>query len=178
MDSTAPSDRTTLLRRTTTVLHHGREVVGALGTVASSMVGGPSSRGGVAILIDHTGRMLMVQARYRRTWTLPGGFLQPNEDPELGIRRELTEEVAFPVDAPTPPLMLKLHRRHHEEHVAVQQLDRAVAIKLHIVTWELRTMRWCRPDQMPPLHAVAQWVLADEHGLVAVDGRRWKTSVG
>jgi ADP-ribose pyrophosphatase YjhB (NUDIX family) len=176
MNSTSPQRRATMLHRTTTVLHHSREVVGALGTVAGSLLGGPRSRGGVAILIDHTGRMLMVQARYRRTWTLPGGFLQTGEDPEVGIRRELSEEVAFPAEAATPPLVLHLDRRHHEEYVAVQQLERAVAIKLHIVTWELRTLRWCRPSEMPPLHAVAKWVLGDEHGLVAVDGERWKVS--
>jgi ADP-ribose pyrophosphatase YjhB (NUDIX family) len=175
MNSTSPSEPSPL-GKTATVLSHTREVVGALATVAKSKVGGPVSRGGVAILIDHTGRMLMVQARYRRTWTLPGGFLQPNEDPELGIRRELTEEVAFPNDAATPPLVLKLQRRHHEEHVAVQQLERAVAIRLHIVTWELRTMRWCRPSEMPPLHAVARWVLGEEHGLVTVTDERWTVS--
>jgi ADP-ribose pyrophosphatase YjhB (NUDIX family) len=164
MESTAPVQR---------FMKHGKEVAAALVTVGRSMTGGPRSIGGVCVLIDHTGRLLLVQARYRKGWNLPGGFLSATEDPAQGIRRELTEEVAYPTSAPTPPVILTFPRRNHDEYVSALQLDRAVAIQLHVVTWELSEMRWCLPSEMPPLHAITTGILHTEFALVTNDDGRW-----
>ncbi len=162
--------------RTAIVGGHAREVFGALTTVARAATGGPRARGGVALLIDHTGRMLFVHARYRKQWNLAGGFLNPVEDPVAGIRRELTEEIAFPPEAPSPPLALIIHRKNHDEHVAVAQLDRATAIRLHVVTWELRGFRWCTPVDMPQLNDFTRYLLDPNLGLVVAEGNRWRVA--
>ncbi len=156
-----------------TVSEVSREVIFGVRTMAGSMLGGPRSRGGVALLLDHTGRLLLVHARYRKQWNLPGGFLAPNEDPEAGIRRELTEEVSLPASSPAVPLVLIQQRRHHDEHVAVAQLDRDIALKLRLSSWELRAIRWCGPHEMPSLHPITLSVLEPSCGLIVADGKRW-----
>lgn len=156
-----------------TVSEVSREVFSGVKTMGVSMLGGQRSRGGVALLLDHTGRLLLVHARYRKQWNLPGGFLGPDEDPEAGIRRELTEEVSLPADAPPIPLRVIQSRRHHDEHVACAQLHRDVAIKLRLSSWELRGMRWCGPHELPSLHAITLSVLAPEYGLIVANGKRW-----
>ncbi|BAJ25998.1 MULTISPECIES: NUDIX hydrolase [Kitasatospora] len=54
--------------------------------------------GGVAVL-DGSGRVLTVRRRpedtYGGQWELPGGSLDPGEDPERGAARELAEETGL-----------------------------------------------------------------------------------
>ena len=56
-------------------------------------LGSPSYTLGAACLIEHDGKVLLVQTAYRRTWSLPGGLLDRREPPLDGLRREVREEV-------------------------------------------------------------------------------------
>lgn len=50
-----------------------------------------------AVITDAAGRMLLAhwnEARHA-AWTLPGGGLEPGEDPERAVRREVHEETGF-----------------------------------------------------------------------------------
>jgi ADP-ribose pyrophosphatase YjhB (NUDIX family) len=49
----------------------------------------------VAIVIDRRGILLCRRAAepFRGTWDLPGGFLEADEPPQRGLRRELREEL-------------------------------------------------------------------------------------
>lgn len=53
-----------------------------------------------AVITDAQGRVLLLQHRFRpgNDWGIPGGFLQPGEQPEAGLRRELREEVGLEVE--------------------------------------------------------------------------------
>jgi 8-oxo-dGTP diphosphatase len=53
-----------------------------------------------AVITDAQGRVLLLQHRFRPGlgWGIPGGFLQPGEQPEAGLRRELREEVGLEVE--------------------------------------------------------------------------------
>lgn len=48
-----------------------------------------------ALIVDEQGRVLLLQQRFRAGsgWGIPGGFLQPGEQPEAALRRELREEI-------------------------------------------------------------------------------------
>jgi ADP-ribose pyrophosphatase YjhB (NUDIX family) len=49
------------------------------------------SVGGIAV--DGRGRILLVNPSYKARWDLPGGILEPGEDPVSGLRREIAEEL-------------------------------------------------------------------------------------
>lgn len=60
--------------------------------------GAPVSAALVALW--HSGRVLMVFDRYRRSWELPGGSIEPGESPRQAALRELMEESGQQPDAP------------------------------------------------------------------------------
>lgn len=67
-----------------------------------------------ALLIDPGDRVLLVKLDFPSTgwvgWVLPGGGIEPNEDPATALRRELWEETGL-VDAFIGPVVCR--RRHH-----------------------------------------------------------------
>jgi len=55
--------------------------------------------GAAAVLIDSSGRVLLVRHGYgRRNWELPGGAALPGEPPDATARRELHEETGLSLD--------------------------------------------------------------------------------
>ncbi|MEZ3161839.1 NUDIX hydrolase [Microbacterium sp. BWT-B31] len=52
-----------------------------------------------AVITDDDGRVLLAHWNEsgRSGWTLPGGGLEPGEDPENAVRREVTEETGYRV---------------------------------------------------------------------------------
>ncbi|MEU7322577.1 NUDIX hydrolase [Streptomyces griseoviridis] len=50
-----------------------------------------------ALMRDRAGRLLLVNPTYKSGWDLPGGMAEDNEAPEEALRRELREELDFPV---------------------------------------------------------------------------------
>ncbi len=53
-----------------------------------------------AVVFDARGRILLLQHRFRpgSGWGIPGGFIQPREQPEAAIRRELREEIGLEIE--------------------------------------------------------------------------------
>lgn len=58
------------------------------------------SVGVAAVIIDDSGRILLVEHSYhpRFPWGLPGGWIGDDEDPAVAIVRELREELQLEVD--------------------------------------------------------------------------------
>jgi ADP-ribose pyrophosphatase YjhB (NUDIX family) len=69
-------------------------------------LGSPSYTLGAACMIEHDGKVLLVQTAYRRTWSLPGGLLGRGEPPLDGLRREVREEVSLEVDVVGDPIVI------------------------------------------------------------------------
>jgi ADP-ribose pyrophosphatase YjhB (NUDIX family) len=66
----------------------------------------PSYTLGAAAMIEHDGKVLLVQATYRRTWSMPGGLLARRETPLDGLRREVREEVGLEIEVSSPPIVI------------------------------------------------------------------------
>ncbi len=53
-----------------------------------------------ALTLNQQGRLLLVQRAiepYKNYWDIPGGFLEPGEDPETGAIREMEEETGLQI---------------------------------------------------------------------------------
>jgi len=53
------------------------------------------------ILRDHTGRILLVDPKYKPDWDMPGGMAEANEPPHQAVQRELTEELGVDLQVGT-----------------------------------------------------------------------------
>lgn len=53
-----------------------------------------------AVILDPQNRVLLLQHRFHpgTGWGIPGGFINPQEQPEDALRRELREEIGLEVD--------------------------------------------------------------------------------
>jgi ADP-ribose pyrophosphatase YjhB (NUDIX family) len=127
----------------------GREIAGIGRRKVRGLVGGTPGRGGVVIVLDGDGRVLLVRAVYRRSWTPPGGFVADDEDPLDGALRELREETTLQA---TGRLVDRIERHGHVEHVVVAD---TVSGRPEPASWEIRSVVWHAPTDHRVLHRVA-----------------------
>ncbi len=142
-------------------------------TRLTGAITGARTHGGVGILINHQGQVLMFFARYRSSWNFPGGWANQNEDPAEAITRELREEVAYPADGPALTIVHSSPTPRHTEYFAMAFVDANVADRLHSVSWEIRSIRWCGPHEMPRLHPRTQDLLSNGEGVLSQESGRW-----
>ena len=151
-----------------------RELIRILARVAAARLRlGPDTHGTTCAVLDDRGRLLLVKTRYHRGWSPCGGFLDPGEDPVMGMRRELTEEVGLPADAPDPVHCMDVNRPHHQDHAFALQLDQHQAAALHVASWELSALGWFTPRDLPRMANIESTVVAERVGLLRADQGRW-----
>ena len=62
----------------------------------------PGHTVGALCLIEHEGRLLMLDQLHRKGWTLPGGLLNRGEDAATAVTREVAEETGLRVEVTLP----------------------------------------------------------------------------
>jgi ADP-ribose pyrophosphatase YjhB (NUDIX family) len=135
------------------------DLAGILVRVVRGLLGGQQSHGGVVIALRN-GSVLLVHARYRRSWTTPGGFLADGEDPLTGALRELKEETGL---TGTGKLVGSDFRRGHTDYVVVAD---TLSGEPRCASWEIREVRWFAPSELPPLHPITSRLLVGPLALV------------
>ena len=79
---------------------------------------------GALCLLEHDGRLLMLQQSHRWGWTLPGGLVDRGETAAQGVCREVFEEVGLHVEVGLPIGTVVDARQHRVDvifHVPVRQ---------------------------------------------------------
>ncbi len=104
--------------------------------------------GAAAVIMDESGAVLLVEHVYhpRFEWGLPGGWVDVDEDPALGILRELREELAL---AARVSQVLHVAKTAHN-HIDIAYLCVAES-PIGKLSHELLAYRWVAAADMPPL---------------------------
>nr|MBA3770330.1 NUDIX domain-containing protein [Blastocatellia bacterium] len=91
---------------------------------------------GKVLILDHV-------LRPGSGWGLPGGFMEPFEQPEKSIRRELKEEVGLEL-AKVRLVIVRNFRRH------IEVIYRADAVgEARVMSREIIQFGWFDPSQLP-----------------------------
>jgi ADP-ribose pyrophosphatase YjhB (NUDIX family) len=108
----------------------------------------PGHTVGALCLVEHDGRLLMLNQRHRRGWTFPGGLLNRGENAETAVVREVEEETGLRV-----------------------QVELPFAIVVDASSRRVDILYWVQADSAPEVRAsgealTAEWVSLTDMGLV------------
>jgi 8-oxo-dGTP diphosphatase len=101
-----------------------------------------------AVILDSQNRVLLLEHRFRpgNGWGIPGGFINPQEQPEDAIRRELREEVGVELEQ-LEIAFIKTLRQYQQ----IEIIFRASAYNNpQPNSLEIRRAEWFDPATLPP----------------------------
>ena len=103
--------------------------------------------GAVAVVMDENGRFLMLKHVFHphAPWGLPGGWLKRNEDPRVGVLREIKEETGL--TAVIGSLLVLTHETQ-PPHIGIAYLAHAQATELTL-SGEIIDGDWFDTDNLP-----------------------------
>ncbi|MGE0821683.1 MAG: NUDIX hydrolase [Candidatus Binatia bacterium] len=119
----------------------------------------PRVTGAVCLLV-HEDTVLLIRNTYGRAgWTFPGGMLRRHEPPDLGVQREVQEEVGITVD--TVQHLGQFTGRQAYRRDTVHVFAAWVSSPhVQIDPGEILEARWYSLTNLPPLSTYAQRALA------------------
>jgi 8-oxo-dGTP diphosphatase len=114
----------------------------------------PNFTVGAVSLVEHDGRLLLVQLAYRSRWGAPGGLLNPGEDAEAAARREVREEVGVGIETLGPPEVVVDPESRRVDIVFRARLAAGVdPAAARAVSAEITEAAWFDLDHLPALQA-------------------------
>lgn len=129
---------------------------------------------GALIAAWYDGQLLLVKNSYRRDYTLPGGYVRPDETPEQGAARELREEVGAEVSPSDLRLAYsdtKLYE-NRRDHVTICEVQLDQPIELEVDNREVVWAGFRRPDEvlsLPIVPHLREYLLAVRDGVSETD---------
>ncbi len=128
-----------------------------IGRIAASRLGGVDTRGVLVVVTNDANEILLVKARYRTRWSLPGGWVDPGESFVDAASREVAEETGIEVDG-EPVLLGELVRTHHVDRI---YLARRGGPSVRPTTpWEISAVQWVAAASLPALSSTSVQALA------------------
>jgi ADP-ribose pyrophosphatase YjhB (NUDIX family) len=99
------------------------------------------------VIRDNEGRVLLLEHAFRAgsAWGIPGGFVNPREQPEAALRRELREEVGLELETVELAFVRTL--------TTVDQLEIVFTARARGDARprdaEIKSLQWFAPDALP-----------------------------
>jgi len=132
--------------------------------------------GAISIIERPDGHVLLVRQAYRQRWGVPGGLLKRGEDPAVGARREVFEEVGIAIELMGPPAVVVDARPQRVDLVyRARPVTMAEVGEARPSSPEIVEVGWFAPDALPELQfetAGALVALARQHPVPDGRGRR------
>jgi len=118
---------------------------------------GRFSAGVVGVVLNVHGEILIVEHVFHPEcpWGLPGGWLNPGEAPQDGLRREMLEELGIAVEVGQPLLVNTGYSSRTHLDISFLCQTNSAAISL---SSELLDFRWVTPATLPrmkPFHTAS-----------------------
>ena len=115
-------------------------------------LGAPSySVGAMCVIERDEGDVLLVRQSYRDGWAAPGGLLHRGEEPDVGARREVKEEVGVDVDTLGEPLVIIDVKARRIDVVFRCRLRPPVPDAVQPDAVEIIEARWFPKDALPEM---------------------------
>ena len=108
--------------------------------------------GAICVIERPDGRILLVRQAYRRRWGIPGGLLKRGEDPAIGARREVFEEVGIAIALVGSPAVVvdadpqRVDIVYRARPVSLSEIGEARPCSAEIVE-----VGWFSPSALPEL---------------------------
>jgi ADP-ribose pyrophosphatase YjhB (NUDIX family) len=105
-----------------------------------------------AIITDRDGKVLILEHLLRpgSGWGIPGGFIEPGEQPEAAIRREIREETGIELENLKMLRVRTINR--HVEILFRAESDGTAEVKSR----EIKSLGWFAASEMPEEMSPAQ----------------------
>lgn len=124
-----------------------------------------------AVLTDDPGHVLILQlpADYdtgtANTWTLPGGKLEPADEPLAGLKREITEETGLSVSAVSPLTVARWSTRNSKKLAIFYKASVTGSKPQPKLSPEHQRAVWVKPADLPdfPFHRPDMLDVLKEH---------------
>jgi len=126
--------------------------IGTLAVYVARLIQPRITAGVVGVGFNDEGQILLVEHVFHapHPWGLPGGWMEPNEDPEETIRRELREETSLSIDVIKPLVITRSSKLRH--HLDLSYLCHVAGVPRDLkLSSELLDFRWVDPANPPPL---------------------------
>jgi 8-oxo-dGTP pyrophosphatase MutT (NUDIX family) len=108
----------------------------------------PSHTVGALCLIEHDGRLLLLQQHHRRGWTLPGGLVNRGETAQQAVVREVREETGLRIEVDLPFTALVEPGARRVDVLFCVPVPHEVDVRPH---GEAVRAAWLRPDEAGPV---------------------------
>jgi len=114
-------------------------------------LGAPSYSVGAMCVIERDNEVLLVRQSYRDGWAAPGGLLHRGEEPNIGARREVKEEVGIDVDTLGEPLVVIDVKARRIDVVFRCQMRPTAPDAIQPDAVEIVEARWFPKDALPEM---------------------------
>jgi len=102
-----------------------------------------------ALIIDGSGRVLLVEHTYVEGWHLPGGGVATGESPKTAVIREIMEETGLIVVGEPELFGVYAHKTYGASDYPLLYVVRQFNIQPKLPCHEIKQIAWFALDQLP-----------------------------